>query len=192
MSTNDDLESQKMLNEINQNLNEFKDLIREEIHKLNLSFVEVRADIKNIDDKMSNKIDAMSGQLARIETEQATHDHHIMLMKDEIHRHDLEITNVKTLPEEVSKLRHKSNNNEQRVAILEEINNMENHEDFGKRLVKAEQEISLLKEKTKSVDMNTQMVNGQKAVFKFIQSKPIWTLIALGAAAIAASLGMVK
>lgn len=192
MSTNDDLESQKMLNEINQNLNEFKDLIREEIHKLNLSFVEVRADIKNIDDKMSNKIDAMTAQLARIETEQATHDHHIMLMKDDIHRHDLEITNVKALPQEVSKLRHKSNNNEQRVAILEEINNMENHEDFGKRLVKAEQEISLLKEKTKSVDMNTQMVNGQKAVFKFIQSKPIWTLIALGAAGIAASFGMVK
>lgn len=192
MSTNDDLKSQKMLNEINQNLNEFKDLIRDEIHKLNLSFVEVRADIKNIDDKMSSKIDAIVGQLARIETEQATHDHHIMLMKDDIHRHDLEIKEVSRLPEEVSKLRHKSNNNEQRVAILEEINNMENYEDFGKRLVRAEQEISLLKEKTKSVDMNTQMVNGQKAVFKFIQSKPIWTLIALGAAGIAASFGMVK
>lgn len=192
MSTNDDLNSQKMLNEINQNLNEFKDVIREEIHKLNLSFVEVRADIKNIDDKMSNKIDAIVGQLARIETEQATHDHHIMLMKDEIHRHDLEITNVKTLPEEVSKLRHKSNNNEQRVAILEEINNMENHEDFGKRLVQVENKISLLEEKTKNVDLNTQMVNGQKAIFKFIQSKPIWTLIALGAAGVAASFGMVK
>ena len=115
---------------------------------------------------MSNKIDAMGAQLARIQTEQATHDHHIMLMKDDIHRHDLDISGVSNLPDEVSKLRHKLNNNEQRLIILEE--------------------------KTKNVDLNTQMVNGQKAVFKFIQSKPVWTIIALVGAAVLTSLGMSK
>lgn len=154
----------KMLSEINQSLSEFKDLMKDEIHKLNLNFVEVRSDIKNIDDKMSNKIDAMGAQLARIETEQATHDHHIMLMKDDIHRHDLDISGVSSLPEEVSKLRHKLNNNEQRLIILEE--------------------------KTKNVDLNTQMLNGQKAVFKFLQAKPVLAILAIAAAGIAASYGV--
>ena len=33
MSTNDDLESQKMLNEINQTLSDFRDSMKDEIHK---------------------------------------------------------------------------------------------------------------------------------------------------------------
>lgn len=159
-----------MLAKINDNLSSFKDDMRNEIHEVNLAIVGIRADIKNINDKLEPRIE-------RLEATQSLHDHNVMLMKEDIKNAQMALIKVEDLPAEVKTIKHRIGNNEQHIAILEEINNIEDHEKFSERLTAAEKNITLLNERTKHVETNKQIIDGQKAVWKFLQNKNVWTIV---------------
>lgn len=174
-------QSDSILIDINANLINIKESLKEEIHKISLELVEVRSDIKSINNVLGNRVE-------RLEAEQATHDHHIMLMKDDLHRHDTRINELKNehkgTPEEIQKQRHRLNAIDQRVVILEKHNSYEEQERFRERLADAEKILNLMQEKSKGIDElkksssdNTKAIEGQKTIIKFITSKPVWAIV---------------
>lgn len=172
-----------MLTKINDNLSSFKDDMRGEIHAINLSVVAIQADIKSLNDKLEPRIE-------RLEAAHSLHDHVLMIMKDDVKNAQMSLIKVEDHPNEIKTIKHRLGNNEQHIAILEEINNIEDHEKFRKRLSAAEVDITLLKERTKYVETNKMAIDSQKAVWNFVQTKPVWTILLFGCGVIAAYYGI--
>lgn len=178
-----DINYMEMLGKINDNLASFKDDMRSEIHAINLSIVAIQSDIKSLNDKLEPRIE-------RLEAGHSLHDHVLMIMKDEIKSAQMSLIKVEEHPGEIKTIKHRIGNSEQHIAILQEINNIEDHEQFSERLAQAEVDITLLKEKTKHVEANKAVLDSQKAVWKFVQTKPVWTLLVFGGVIIAAYYGI--
>ena len=180
---NEQKDYMEMLTKINDNLTLLKDSMRDEIHAVNVGMVEIRAEIKHINDKLEPRIE-------RLEAAQSLHDHNIMLMKESIHTHDISMSKVENVPEDIGKIKHRLGENEQHIVILQEVNNLEEQEKFGKRLKSLESEMLLVKERTKNVEENTKAIESQKAVWKFFQAKPIFTLVVFVLGTLAAAYGL--
>lgn len=157
--------SDQVLSEINQNLNSFKDFIRDELNQVKIELVEVNAELKNISNNLSNRVD-------RLEQVQAAHENHLIIAKDDIHGLANKLIEVKNAPEEISKLRHRVSNAEQLIAI-------------------AQEQIKAIEDVKTTSQHNSELLGNQQAIYKFIASKPVWAFLVVAIGAIAFKYGLV-
>ena len=165
----------EMLMQISGNISELKDDLVTKLHAVTLELTEARGDIKGFSRNFEERINHLVKTLEKVEITIGAHEQHFAVVNKELHQLEIKVLALKTVP-----------------ASLEE---------YGQKLDDLEKEFAVLTEKFKTLDKttelhaqksdrNSQAISSQKAVSKFLQSKPIWAMFSACAAALLTFFGI--
>ena len=163
-----------ILKEISEKVEQLNTSLTKEVHALNLGMVELRAEVKGINENLGSRVD-------RLENEYRFLGNSVQINKDLIHEHDKCLVQISAkllpLPDEVQKERQRIAVLEQKVIVIEESNNLVQTVEIFDRLDVMEKSVLLLNEHVDDIKENTKARNKTSAVWAFFNSKPGWAAV---------------